>query len=170
MKRKAGGWVVEKDSDAPVSAKAPPAKKQGGKKKKRGKEEGGEIFVDEWTDVPLPQVAPKPQKQRGGKKSSTGKGWKRIDVDESLLFGDVGGFCGLEELDADYELVRDEAGGTQIVIAGVPENGGAQKAESEEIPTLVPIEGAVEQAKKVKKRKEKREKGEGGGKQGPRDG
>ena len=36
--------------------------------------------------------------------------WKRVDVDESLMYGPVGGFMGLEELDGDYDLAQDQDG------------------------------------------------------------
>lgn len=42
--------------------------------------------------------------------------WKRVDVDESLMYGSMGGFMGLEELDADYDLTKDEEGVMQVRV------------------------------------------------------
>lgn len=47
---------------------------------------------------------------------SDGSLWKSVDVDESLLYGPVGGFMGLEELDADYLMDRDTDGVSTVKI------------------------------------------------------
>lgn len=43
--------------------------------------------------------------------------WKKVDVDESLLYGPVGGFMGLEELDADYDIEQED-GVTRVKVLG----------------------------------------------------